>query len=180
MRVISGKYRGRRLQAPEGKGVRPTTDRVKEAMFSVIQFDIPEASVLDLFAGSGALGIEALSRGAKDCIFVENNRRHIDCLKQNLEKVSDPFEIISADFLAALKRLCGRKFDLVFCDPPYDSDYYKKAMTFLIENDMINENGVVVMETKTGMVIEPDLPLKITQTKTYGSTTLLFIKKEKQ
>ena len=117
MRVISGKYRGRRLHAPEGKRVRPTTDRVKEALFSVIQFAVPGTQVLDLFAGSGALGIEALSRGAESCVFVENNRRHIDCLKLNLEKADEAYEIISTDYIAALKRLSGRKFGLVFCDP---------------------------------------------------------------
>lgn len=176
MRVISGKYRGRKLSAPAGKGVRPTTDRVKEAIFSVIQFQILGARVLDLFAGSGALGIEALSRGAAQCVFVDNHSAHISIIKKNLERIDGVYEIICADYIAALTRLKGRRFDLVFLDPPYELDYYKKAMTFILENDIMDEDGMLVLEAGAENLPETDDSFEVIKKKTYGNTTVLFIK----
>jgi len=177
LRVISGKYRGRKLVAPDGDGVRPTTDRVKEALFSSIHFVIPGAEVLDLFAGSGALGIEALSRGAKHCTFVESNAGHLEVLNKNSERIDSDFDIVYADYMNALKRLEGKQYDVVFLDPPYQSDFAKKAMTYLAENDMISDGGLIVLEASNQNIPTITEPYEIDKQKQYGKTSVLLIKK---
>jgi 16S rRNA (guanine966-N2)-methyltransferase len=180
MRVISGKYRGKKLLCPEGLKTRPTTDRVKEAMFGAIQFNILNANVLDLFAGTGALGIEALSRRAKSCVFVEKDRMSVDALNKNLEKIEDDYKIIACDYLSALSSLNSEKFDLVFLDPPYEAGFYKNAMEFLFENDMIEKDGIVVVETLTGMDTKIRDTFSLYKEKKYGGISLEFYKKEEK
>ena len=120
MRVISGKARGVNLKTPTGMATRPTADRVKEAVFSIIQFDLPGASVLDLFGGTGQLGIEALSRGAKDAVFVDERDDACKLIKENLRrtKLEQQGQVIRSDYNAFLKST-SRKFDIIFLDPPY-------------------------------------------------------------
>jgi len=174
MRVISGKYRGKKLLAPEGMNTRPTTDRVKEALFGAIQFIVPKAKVLDLFAGSGALGIEALSRGAESCVFVENDLKSIDVLKTNLENIEGEYRIMNSDYLSALNNLKNEKYDLVFLDPPYESGYYKKSMEFLRDNDIVEEEGIIVLEVKTGIETKAEEYFSLKKKKTYGKINLEF------
>ena len=120
MRVISGKARGVTLKTPDGNQTRPTADRVKEALFSIIQFDLPGAKILDLFAGSGQLGIEALSRGADSALFIDASDKACALVKENLRrtKLTEQAEVIRSDYLSYLKN-CRKKFNIIILDPPY-------------------------------------------------------------
>ena len=120
MRVITGTARGRKLREPSGMDIRPTTDVVKEAVFNIIQFDIEGRRVLDLFAGTGQLGIEALSRGAADCVFVDESREAVSIVKENLAKCRFTAKVVQTDSIGYLRG--AGKFDMIFLDPPYDSD----------------------------------------------------------
>ena len=153
MRVIAGSARGTRLAAPPGKHTRPTADRVREALFSIIQsrFDLEDARVLDICAGTGSLGIEALSRGCAFCCFIESDRNALSALKKNLSKVrfdarADLFEL---DALKALNLLAARKdqFDIVFLDPPYASNLYLVVMETLCNRSLLKVGGLFVAES---------------------------------
>lgn len=153
MRVITGEARGRRLVALEGDDVRPTTDKVKEGMFNIIQFDIPGANVLDLFAGSGQLGIEAISRGAKHCSFVDASKRSLDVVRENLKNCG--FEKRASTFSGdsvSYAQLTRDTFDIVFLDPPYRKHLIDSVLPFLAPK--MNDGGVIVCETS----IEEELP----------------------
>ena len=128
MRVITGTIRGKRLKEPEGMDIRPTTDKVKESVFNIIQFRVPDARMLDLFAGTGQMGIEALSRGASEVVFTDKSRQAIKLIRENLDiaEFADRAKVINTDALAYLKS--GEKFDIVFMDPPYDSPLLDKAL----------------------------------------------------
>lgn len=155
MRVITGSAKGMRLLTVDGLDTRPTSDRVKEAVFSILSGDIEDALVLDLFAGSGALGIEALSRGAKSCVFTDQNRNSISVIKSNLEKtrLSDKGEVIQADAFSYLES-CRAKFDIVFLDPPYDKNFIQKSLCIMDINDIISHKGVIVCESSSKDLIE--------------------------
>ena len=157
MRVITGKCRGRRLLEPVGRDVRPTTDQVKEAMFNIIQFDVEGRKVLDLFAGTGQLGIEALSRGAADCLFVDSARDSVRLVQENLALCgfTDRARVKSGDALAYLKS--GEKFDLIFLDPPYAADLLEQALTAIASFDICREHGIIVAESAADKVL-PELP----------------------
>lgn len=148
MRVIAGSLRSRRLRVPP-KGVRPTSDRVREAMFSALG-DLSEARVLDLFAGSGALGIEALSRGASSCVFVERSRASLAVLESNRATLGlgEVSEVLALDALRALPLLARRGLcvDLVLLDPPYDADLVAPALAALRDVGLVSQGGVVVVE----------------------------------
>ena len=146
MRVITGSARGMRLETLEGLDVRPTTDQVKESIFSIIQFEIEDAKVLDLFAGCGQLGIEALSRGAKSATFVDNSRKSIEVVEANLKhtKLSDKALIKNEDSIAFLHRT-REKFDIAFLDPPYRQGLIDKALPLLA--DKMETSGIIVCET---------------------------------
>ena len=147
MRVITGTARGRKLKEPMGMQTRPTADRVKEGIFSSIQFEIEGRRVLDLFGGTGQMGIEALSRGAAHCTFVELRKDAASVIRDNLDLtgLSDGATVIQGDALAYLSR-CRESFDLIFLDPPYDSGLLKKVMETIITIDIMNENGIIVCE----------------------------------
>lgn len=145
MRVITGVAKGRKIWALDGEDVRPTIERVKEAMFSTIQFEIEGANVLDLFAGSGQLGIEALSRGARHCTFVDTSAKSIDCIRENIKIVGfkDRSRVIPATSNSFLKATTD-KFDLIFVDPPYEKGIVEKTLDNL--SDKVASNGKVVCE----------------------------------
>lgn len=147
MRVITGSARGRRLISPEGFDVRPTTDKVKESIFNIIQFQLPDATVLDLFAGSGQLGIEAISRGAEKVVFVDSSRKSLDVVKKNIElcKFQAFSEAHLSDSIAYLKT-CRYVFDVVILDPPYHKELCIKALENL--QDCVNEDTVILCETQ--------------------------------
>ncbi len=152
MRVITGSARGRRLISPEGYDVRPTTDKVKESIFNIIQFDVPGASVLDLFAGSGQLGIEAISRGAEKVTFVDSSRKSFETVKANVEmcRFSDRSVLRLSDAFSFLMS-CSDKYDIVFLDPPYHKELCVKALENL--SDVLNDDAVVICETQNDEIL---------------------------
>ena len=147
MRVITGTARGVQLKTPDGMVTRPTTDRVKEAMFSIIHFDIPGADVLDLFGGTGQLGIEALSRGAKSAVFVDAGDPACKLIKENLKrtKLDGSARVIRADYLEFLRRT-GEKFDIILLDPPYAEVFLENALNCITEIDILRQGGIIVAE----------------------------------
>ena len=151
MRVITGKARGIQLKTPEGMATRPTTDRVKEAMFSIIHFDIPGARVLDLFGGTGQLGIEALSRGASHAVFVDAREESCRLIRENLKrtKMEKEGQVVRSDYLDYLKR-CREQFDIVLLDPPYAEVFLENALKRITEIDILHSGGIIVAERPVG------------------------------
>ena len=151
MRVITGRARGVTLKTPEGLQTRPTTDRVKEALFSVIHFDIPGAHVLDLFGGTGQLGIEALSRGAKRAVFVDESDKACKLINENLRRTRLEQEgtVVRGDYLAYLGR-CREKFNIIFLDPPYAEVFLENALKRITEIDILQSGGIIVTERPLG------------------------------
>ena len=151
MRVITGKARGVQLKTPDGVLTRPTADRVKEACFSAIHFDIPGAKVLDLFGGTGQLGIEALSRGASGAVFVDAREDACALIRENLKrtKLQQQGTVIRSDYLDYLKR-SQEQFDVIFLDPPYAEEYLENALKKITEIDILRSNGIIVTERPLG------------------------------
>ena len=172
MRVISGKYKGKMINGFNINGTRPTMDRVKESLFGMIQNEINNSICLDLFAGSGSLGIEALSNGAKECYFVDNNMEIIKILKTNLEKI-DNYVIIKDDFENFLKTT-NQKFDIIFLDPPYKLNLITKAIDIIVQKELLNENGLIICEYENESIITD---LELIKEKKYGSKNIKIFKK---
>lgn len=180
MRIIAGKYKYKRLNEFNVPSTRPTADKVKEALFDII-IDTKNKVCLDLFAGTGALGLEALSRGGNKCYFVEENLSIYKILVENFKLVSvsqDEINALRSDYLKALKTYKKKEvtFDLIFIDPPYKTNYAEKAIDFILENNMLNDGGLICWEhDKTKL----DLTTKynVTKQKKYGITYLTFIEK---
>lgn len=177
MRVISGKFRGRKLVCPAGLDVRPTTDRVKENLFNLIQFQIFGSVVLDLFCGSGALGIEAISRGAKEVWFSDQSAKSIACLNENLRGAEFEGGILTSDFRAALERLSGKKFDVIFLDPPYSKGLAERAIEIIVKSDMLSDAGVIVYEHLAAEPYVPAEGISAYDSRKYGQTELTLLKK---
>lgn len=149
MRVIAGKARSLHLKTIEGNDTRPTTDRIKETLFNMINDKVYNSKFLDLFSGSGAIGIEAISRGAEKAVFVECNRKAVECIKDNLEftKLADNAEIYTSNVETALKMLEGKYvFDIVFMDPPYNNEWEKKILQYLSNSTIINSDTLIIVE----------------------------------
>lgn len=181
MRIISGRARGTKLFTLEGMNTRPTLDRVKESLFSIIQNHLQDAYVLDLFAGSGALGIESLSRGAKHCVFCDNKKEAIKIVEKNLEKTKfvQNATIHNSDYSFCLKKAKDENkiFDLIFLDPPYESNLIYLAIKDIIQLKLLNEDGIIIAETDIGEKIIDDLKelnINIVNIKKYGRAKLLF------
>ena len=151
MRVITGKARGIQLKTPDGMLTRPTADRVKEALFSIINFDLPDASVLDLFGGTGQLGIEALSRGAKRAVFVDARDEACRLIRENLKRTNllNAGQVVCSDYLDYLNR-CTEQFSIILLDPPYLEDYLEKAIKRITEIDILQTDGIIVAEHPIG------------------------------
>ena len=151
MRVITGKARGIQLKTPEGMLTRPTADRVKEALFSIIHFEIPGARVLDLFGGTGQLGIEALSRGAKSAVFVDAGEPACRLIRENLKRTRFEKEgrVVRSDYLAYLSR-CTEQFDIILLDPPYAEVFLENALKRITEIDILQSGGIIVAERPLG------------------------------
>lgn len=156
MRVITGSAKGRRLKTLEGQDVRPTTERVKEAVFSIIQFDIEGRLFLDLFAGSGQMGIEALSRGARGAFFVDASRESINVIKQNVVATKvDGAKILNTDSIAFIGRVQPEKFDIAFLDPPYKTGLLQQALPLVALQ--MKKSGIILCERP----IDEEIPEKI-------------------
>jgi 16S rRNA (guanine(966)-N(2))-methyltransferase RsmD len=158
MRVISGTARGRKLREPSGDEIRPTGDMVKESIFNIIQFDIEGRRALDLFSGTGQLGIEALSRAAREAVFVDSAKDAVALTRANIHAAGfeDSAVVVQSNALDYLAR--GEKFDLIFLDPPYDSDLIARAMEKIIEFDILREHGIIVCETRVNAQTPDDNP----------------------
>lgn len=180
MRVITGKARGIVLKTPEGLVTRPTTDRVKEALFSIIQFDVPGTKVLDLFGGTGQLGIEALSRGAKSAVFVDAGEKACALIRENLRrcKMEMDGKVICSDYLQYLVN-CTETFDIVLLDPPYAEVFLENALKMLSEIDILQSGGIIVAERPVGKELPWTFP-GLTRSKDYkyGKTLLTLYRKD--
>lgn len=178
MRVITGKARGVSLKTPEGMLTRPTADRVKEALFSIIHFDVPGARVLDLFGGTGQLGIEALSQGAAQAVFVDAREEACRLIRENLTRTKlSGGTVVRSDYMDYLSR-CREKFDIIFLDPPYAETYLENAIKRITEIDILQSNGIMVAERPLGK----ELPWEFedyTRSKDYkyGKTLLTIYRK---
>lgn len=148
MRVISGSARGRRLKELQGMDTRPTTDKVKESLFNIIQFEIEGRRVLDLFGGTGQLGIEALSRGADHCTFVDMRKEAAALIRENLRLagLSERSRVVQGDALSFLSS-CGEKFDVILLDPPYHTELLEKSVKRVTEFDILREHGIMICES---------------------------------
>lgn len=180
MRVITGKARGVLLKTPEGMLTRPTSDRVKEALFSIVNFDLPGANVLDLFAGTGQLGIEALSRGAKRAVFVDAREDACKIVRENLRrtKLENEAKVVRSDYLDYLRR-CKEKYDIILLDPPYAEVFLENALKCITEIDILQSGGIIVTERP----VEKELSLVFegyTRSKDYkyGNTLLTLYRKD--
>lgn len=177
MRVITGSARGRKLKTPENYDIRPTTDNVKESVFNIIQFDIEGRRVLDLFAGTGQLGIECLSRGASSAVFVDQSREAVKIVKENLKACGLTGTVVQADALSFL-RTCG-KFDIIFVDPPYDSDLYESVLNTVNSIDILSDGGIIICESRRERALpEMTAPYKKRREYTYGKVKLCIYTKE--
>lgn len=180
MRVIAGKYRAKKLNEFKLGSTRPTLDRVKEAIFSSLQFDLINATVLDLFAGTGALGIEAISRGAKQTYFVDNEKKAIEIIKSNLKGITENYEVCFLDYLTFLNKFKNTKFDVVLLDAPFNTDYAENAIDFLINNNMISNNGVIMFEKSYNKPFNKEYVGYKRTDKKYGTVSVIFFRKESE
>ena len=176
MRIIAGKFKGKRLKENSFDHIRPTTDKVKQAIFTKLQFDIPGSRVLDLFCGTGALGIEALSREAEEVIFVDLNEKSIKLTKENLRNINVQSKVIKADALKIVEKLNGQ-FDFIFLDPPYASGLYEKILQKIAECDLLRNDGLIICEH-----FKKDefnyLPFEKIDEKNYGTISVTYLKKK--
>ena len=177
MRVITGQARGVQLKTPDGMLTRPTADRVKEALFSIINFDIPGANVLDLFGGTGQLGIEAMSRGAAGCVFVDTREDACRLIKENLKRTKLEGTVVRSDYMEYLNR-CNEQFSIIFLDPPYAEEYLENAIKRIAEIDILQTDGIIVAERPVGK----DLPwgfdgYQRSKDYKYGKTLLTIYRK---
>jgi 16S rRNA (guanine(966)-N(2))-methyltransferase RsmD len=181
MRIISGKYRGKKLFSPSDDRVRPTTDRIKETIFNMLQFRLADAAVLDLFGGSGALAVECISRGASSAEVVDNSIDSIALIRRNLEGIEGDISIVSSDAFSYLERT-NKKFDLIFLDPPYNKGLGNKALEIIFRRGILDHGGTVIFEHETGEEIEFYSTLSEgyfldVKKKKMGSTTVDFIRR---
>ena len=176
MRIVSGKYRGKKLKEFDLVSTRPTLDRVKESIFNLIQFDVFDAVVLDLFAGTGALGIEAISRGAKKTYLVDSNPLAVKIIKENLNGIDGDYVVHNEDYMVFLNSV-KEKFDIVLLDPPYKTDFGIKAIETLIKKDLLSENAIVIFETSEEKEFDFNLDNFKTAKKKYGTVAVYKMEK---
>ena len=159
MRVISGRARGVVLKTPDDMQTRPTIDRVKEALFSIIQFDLPGAVVLDLFGGTGQLGIEALSRGAKRAVFVDNAPKSCALIRENLHRsgFSQDASVVRSDYVTFLRN-CTEKFNIILLDPPYAETFLENSLKIVTEIDILQSGGIIIAERPLGKELPFEFP----------------------
>lgn len=175
MRITGGEFGGRNLKVPKSDEIRPTQDRVREALFNILQFDVPGADFLDLFAGSGAVGLEALSRGAASVTFVERNRKHIAVLNENLALVKARASVVSADCYRYLSSYSGPGFTIAFADPPYalgEEKGYAAVLATLAERGVVRPNGLFIAEMTAVQKAEETPGWELIRDRTYGKTRL--------
>ena len=186
MRIITGKAKGIVLKAPKGDSTRPTAERVKEAVFSMLQFDIEGRSVLDLFAGSGQMGLEALSRGALKTTFVDKSRDAVTLIKENLQKtkLSESGEVFQSDYLDFIRRSAGKQYDIVIVDPPYALKMYNPALRAMLCANMLKPSTFIICESGEDEIFNGDSELQekfeIAKQSKYGNTFITVLKLAKE
>ncbi len=178
MKIISGKYKGRNLDGHNLDGTRPTMERVKESLFAIIQNHLDNAIVLDLFSGSGNLGIEALSEGASYAYLVDFNKKAAITIKNNLNNIGiNEAEVINLDYKKALNYLKDKKMDLIFLDPPYKTDYIEQSIKLIDEYDMLNEDGLIICENDSlDKIVYPE-NYEVVKDRKYGDKWVVILKK---
>ena len=179
MRVISGSARGRILEPVPGKDTRPTTDKVKESVFNILQFRLYDAAMLDLFAGTGQMGIEALSRGAARAVFVDRAPKAISVIRKNIAaaRVEDRAEVLQMTYQQALQKLQGQKFDILFLDPPYGGELLNSALNAVESFDILSADGIIICESFCDDRIECPERFEVLKQYKYGTirlTTMAF------
>jgi 16S rRNA (guanine966-N2)-methyltransferase len=185
LRVIAGEYKGRRLDPVEGTDIRPTSDKVKEALFSILGGAVIDSTFLDLFGGTGGIGIEALSRGARHVVFIDSNNRSIKVLRGNLKRldIKEHVEVYNADYSTAIRKLYkyGKRFDIIYIDPPYGIGLAESALKEIDQNPILSQAGLIVVEHDS----KEDMPQKVGKlylyrNKKYGNTVLSFYSTNEQ
>lgn len=182
MRVIAGTAKRIQLKTIEGLDTRPTTDRIKETLFNMISFYLADSYFLDLFSGSGAIGIEALSRGAAKAVFVEQSPKAIECIKENLKNtsLSERAEVCEMEVISALRRLEGReRFEYIFMDPPYNQLHEKRVLEYLSSSKLLTEDGIIIVESslETDFSYVTTLGFSIIKEKLYKTNKHIFLEK---
>ena len=185
MRVIAGSARSLKLIAPEGDDTRPTLDRVKESMFNIIQGEIQDSIVLDLFSGCGAIGLEFASRGANRVVLCDNSKEACNIIKKNIEKthLNSKVELYNMDFKGCISTIATKEFDIIFLDPPYASKYVYEALKEMQKTKIIKEETLIIIETDEEERIEneiKDLEFQIIDKRKYGRAAILILKKSKE
>ena len=183
MRIISGTARGTKLFTLEGLETRPTLDRVKESIFNIIQNQIRDAIILDLFAGSGAIGLEMLSRGASKAILCDNSKSAIEIIKKNIEKthMNEKVELYNLDFEKCIEKIKNNKFNIIYLDPPYNTNYIMKSLTKIIDLKLLDTDGLVILETDDEeRILEEikNIKVKIVDKRKYGRATIIFLEED--
>lgn len=179
MRIISGKLKGRKIEGFDLDGTRPTMERVKESLFAMIQNNIKEAKVLDLFSGSGNLGIEAISEGAHHATLVDNNRKAIQTIEKNIRnlQIEEQVKVIYANFKKVFITLQQEKFDIIFLDPPYKTNYIEESIEKIKEYHLLEEEGIIICESSSlDKIIYPSDYTAI-KNKKYGDKYIVILKK---
>ena len=182
MRIISGKAKGTKLYTLDGLETRPTLDRVKESLFNIIQGRIEDALILDLFSGSGAIGLEFLSRGARKAYLCDKSKDAVDIIRKNIQKthMEENVEILNMDYKKALDKVKFEKFDIIYLDPPYKTDFIKKSIEAILENNCLNENGIIILEKDKKDRVKKEISenkLSIIDERKYGRANLMFLEK---
>ncbi|MBR2708565.1 MAG: 16S rRNA (guanine(966)-N(2))-methyltransferase RsmD [Bacilli bacterium] len=172
MRIISGKYKGKKLKGYDIEGTRPTMDRVKESIYGIIQNYVKDSTVLDLFAGSGSLGLEAISNGAKKLILIDNNKKVTDTIKENIKSFDEDIEVLTTDYKKYLKTT-NEKYDIIFLDPPYRAGLMNKALKIIEERKLLSEEGIIICEFEN---IKVETNFKLIKEKKYGPKTVHIYK----
>lgn len=181
MRIISGTARGTKLYSLEGIETRPTLDRIKESLFNIINIKIREAYLLDLFSGSGAIGLEAASRGAKKVFLCDKSKEAIKIINKNLEKtkLNENCVIVNGEYKKCIQEI-NEKLDIIFLDPPYNTNYASEAVKLILEKDLLNIDGQIIIETDDEKrVLEEieNLKVEVFSIRNYGRVKLIFIRK---
>lgn len=185
MRIIGGKARGTKLYTLEGKNTRPTLDRVKESLFNIIQTKIPESIFLDLFSGSGAIGLEAVSRGSKKAILCDKEKTAIQIIQKNIEKthMEEQTEVYQLPFEKLIKEKIKETIDIIYIDPPYKTDFAYEAVKLILTKEMINQDSIIIIETdEEERIIKQikELQVDIVDQRKYGRAHLIFLKENKK
>ena len=185
MRIIGGKAKGTKLYTLEGENTRPTLDRVRESLFNILQFKLQESNFLDLFSGSGACGIEAVSRGARKAILCDKSKQAIQIIKKNVEKThtKEKIEIYQTTFEEFLKTKLNEKPDIIFIDPPYNTNFAYEAVKIILNNELIKEDSIIIIETDQEKRVKQqlkELEIEIMDERKYGRVHLIFLNQKRK